>query len=41
MLFHHFTEQESRAWIDAFLALVRLPPVQPDWDERYMGHRAA
>jgi hypothetical protein len=31
MLFHHFTEQESRAWIDAFIALVRLPPAQPDW----------
>jgi hypothetical protein len=31
MLFHHFTEQESRAWIDAFIALVRLPQAQPDW----------
>ncbi len=33
MLFHHFTEQESRAWIDAFIALVRLPPVQTSWGQ--------
>jgi hypothetical protein len=31
MLFHHFTDEESRAWIDAFIAMVRLPVSQPEW----------
>jgi hypothetical protein len=30
-LFARFTEQESRAWIDAFIAMVRLPSLSRDW----------
>jgi hypothetical protein len=30
-LFNRFDELESRAWIDAVLALVRLAPVERLW----------
>ncbi|MEO6251228.1 MAG: hypothetical protein ABIO59_11220 [Luteimonas sp.] len=30
-LFAHFTEQECRAWIDAIIAIVRMPPAQRCW----------
>ncbi len=30
-LFAYFTEQESRAWIDAIIAIVRMPPPQRCW----------
>lgn len=30
-LFAYFTEQESRAWIDAIIAIVRMPPQPRCW----------